>query len=94
MEHISEALARGLEKVARRQSNLAPLDPDQFLRWAWNNGDKAKGTGPLTLEDLHFELGRGCPEITMESLRLDYRRLAETVRRNQQMDRDPYDGIR
>ena len=74
----------------RQRSHLAPLEPNAFLRWAWERGDRAKGTAPLTLEDLLFELG---PDVPREMLRRDYVRLASRVRRNQRLGLDPMEGI-
>lgn len=74
----------------RPRSHLAPLEPDAFLRWAWERGDRAKGTSPLTLDDLAFELG---PDYPADVLRRDYVRLAARVRRNQRLNRDPWEGV-
>ena len=73
---------------------LAPLEPDAFLRWAWMTGPRERGSSPLTLDDLWFELGSGSvPEYTRENLRRDYVRLAAKVRCNQRLWREPFDGI-
>lgn len=89
-EHVSVALRRGLRKATRR---LAPLEPDAFLRWAWLQGDRAKGTLPLTVEDLYFELGRVDPALTIEQVRKNYVHLAARVRRNQRLGLEPFEGI-
>ena len=94
MEHIRYALARGLAKIPRRRKvHLAPLEPDSFLVWAWNKGDRRRGTRPLSLEDIWFERSRREPEITLEYLRHEYVHLAASVRRNQRLGLDPWEGI-
>lgn len=77
----------------KRRSHLAPLEPNAFLRWAWEHGDRAKGTTPLTVDDVWWELVRGAPELTVEEVRKDYVRIAAKVRRNQRLNRDPFEGI-
>lgn len=78
--------------MARR--SLAPLDADQFLRWAWMNGPRDKGTSPLTVDDLWFELAPGVPGLTVEEVRRQYVGLAARVRRNQRLGVEPMEGIR
>lgn len=73
------------------RSNLAPLNPDAFLRWAWMNGPRDRGTSPLTVDDLHFEYGG---ELSREDVRRMYVRCAARVRRNQRLGLDPMDGVR
>jgi hypothetical protein len=70
------------------RSRLAPLVQDAFLRWAWEHGDRDKGTSPLTVDDVAFEL-----HADRETVRRDYVRLAARVRRNQRLGRDPFEGI-
>lgn len=90
-------LARIRLRLERRK--LAPLEPDAFLRWAYYSrpGTRARGTSPLTLEDVHFELNHGlpeeCPGLSITDLRRDYVRLAAKVRRNQRLGLDPWEGI-
>jgi hypothetical protein len=72
---------------------LAPLDPDEFLAWAWRTGDRYPGTSPLTVEDVWWELANGVPGLTLESVRRDYVRLAARVRRNQRLGLEPLQGI-
>jgi len=67
---------------------LAPLDPDQFLVWAWRGTPKVPGCGPLTVDDVAFEL-----QMPREAIRKDYVRLAAKVRRNQRLGLDPFHGI-
>lgn len=77
----------------RPRSHLAPLDPDAFLRWAWERGDRERGSSALTIDDVWFEIVGGCPEYTREMVRRDYVRLAARVRRNQRLNLDPFEGI-
>jgi len=90
-EHISVALARGLAKVRRRR--LAPLNPDAFLAWAWSVGPRDKGTHPLTVDDVWFELVRLQPAVTVGEVWREYVRIAARVRRNQRMGLEPFEGI-
>lgn len=80
---------------ALRRPTLAPLEPDAFLAWAWRQGDRAKGTSPLTVEDIHFELSRGeeRPGLSLEELCRSYVRIAALVRRNQRLGLEPFAGI-
>lgn len=78
----------------RRRTRLAPLEADAFLRWAWSQGDREKGTSPLTVDDLWFELAPGCPGLTVEDVRRQYVSLAARVRRNQRVGVDAWRGIR
>lgn len=87
MERLAVALHRGLRRATSRR--LAPLDPDSFLVWAWTQGDRAKGTSPLTVEDVAFELRADPREV-----RRDYVRLAARVRRNQRLGIDPWEGVK
>ena len=73
---------------APKRAPLAPLDPDQFLRWAWLTGPRVDGTTPLTLDDIAFELG-----VDVEGLRHDYVRLSARVRRNQRLGLSPWTGL-
>jgi hypothetical protein len=86
MEHVGVALRRGLSRTAGKR--LAPLNPDSFLVWVWMQGDRAKGTAPLTVEDVGFELRQDEREVHR-----DYVRLAAKVRRNQRLGLDPWEGI-
>ena len=73
--------------------NLAPLEPDGFLRWAYYQQpgqDRLKGSSPLTLDDVAFEWG---PDRPREDIRRDYVHLAARVRRNQRLGLDPWEGI-
>lgn len=90
LEHVSAPISR---VVSRRRPRLAPLAPDAFLRWAWLQGPRDKGTQPLTLEDVWFELAHRDPEITRDVLRRDYVRIAAKVRRNQRVGVDVWGGI-
>lgn len=91
MEHVSAPLHRALGRVARRA--LAPLDPDAFLRWSFRfQGLEGKGFGPLTVDDVWFELRRH-GEVAKEDVRRDYVRLAARVRRNQRLGLAPFEGI-
>jgi hypothetical protein len=87
-EHISTVLNRAL-----RRPRLAPLSPNAFLSWVWNEGPRTRGTAPLTYEDVWFERGRREPELTREEVRRQYVRLAALVRRNQRLGNDPWEGI-
>jgi hypothetical protein len=71
---------------------LAPLEPDAFLRWSWQQGPRVKGSTPITLNDIAFELGEDCPPLAQ--LRRSYVRTAALVRRNQRLGREPWEGIR
>lgn len=84
-------MARPHRKPAR--PSLAPLDADAFLRWVWLTGPRDKGTSPLTVDDVWFEIARGDPEKSAEDVRRDYVRLAARVRRNQRLGRDPWEGV-
>lgn len=66
----------------RATSRLAPLEPDAFLRWAWEEGGRVRGTGPLTVDDIAFEFGEA---LTREQVRRMYVRLAALARRNQRL---------
>ncbi|HET6487642.1 MAG TPA: hypothetical protein VFH83_14540 [Spirochaetia bacterium] len=69
---------------------LAPLHPDHFLVWVWQNlppGDRL-GTIPLQVDDVAFELRED-----RETVRRNYVRLAARVRRNQRLGKEPFDGI-
>ena len=69
---------------------LAPLDPDAFMRWAWESEpNKRTNSAPTTLADIAFELG-----VPEDSIRRDWLRLAARVRRNQRLGRPPWEGIR
>jgi hypothetical protein len=72
---------------------LAPLAPDAFLAWAWATGPRDRGTGPLTVDDVWFELARLEPELPLETVRRDYVRLAALVRRNQRLGLEPFRGL-
>lgn len=75
-----------LEPVRRRRlPRLAPLDPAAFLVWAWRMGPRARGTSPLTLDDIWFQLGG-----ELEELRRELIHLAARVRRNQRLGLDPW----
>lgn len=76
-----------------RRVQLAPLDPDGLLRWAWEQVGRQYGTFPVTFEDVWFEWERSAGEYTREMLRRDYVRLAAKVRRNQRLGRDPWADI-
>ena len=72
---------------------LAPLKPDDFLRWVWERDGRRYGPEPIRLEDVWWQL----PPVegyTPEMLRKDYVRLAAKVRRNQRMGWDELWGIR
>ncbi len=76
------------------RGRLAPLSPDAFLRWAWEREPRAsRGSGPLTVDDVWFELARGVPDLTRETVRRDYVRIASRVRRNQRLGLEPFEGI-
>jgi len=91
MEHVRTALRRGLSRAQRR--SLAPLEPNAFLAWAWQQGDRAKGTTPLTVDDVWFELARHDADLARETVRRDYLRLAARFRRDQRLGLDPWDGV-
>lgn len=81
-------------RIVRRA--LAPLEPDAFLRWAFKQmapADRPKGFGPLSLDDVWFELVHRDPEITRAQVRKDYVRLAAKVRRNQRRGLMPFEGL-
>jgi hypothetical protein len=96
-EHISAVLPRAMARVAvsrlARSRRLAPLEPNAFLAFAWRTGPRGKGTSPLTVDDVWFELVRFNPELTPAQVRRDYVRLAAKVRRNQRLNLDPWEGI-
>ncbi len=66
-----------------------PLEPDAFAAWAWEQGPRAKGTSPFTVDDLAFELG-----LPREEIEADFTRLAARVRANQERGAGPWEGIR
>jgi hypothetical protein len=74
---------------------LAPLEPDAFMVWAFQNEDVIRQAweSPLTLDDVHFELSRGDADCSLHDLRKRYIRMAARVRRNQRLGRDPWEGI-
>ena len=86
MRHVRDVMRPAIRRVARRQ--LAPLEPDAFLVWAWRQGDRDPGTQPLTLDDVLFET-----RLPLAELRRDYVRLAARVRRNQRLGIEPFEGI-
>jgi hypothetical protein len=78
----------------RRRERLAPLDPDAFLTWCWRRlPPDVRGSGPLTVDDLHFEFGRSNPELLRADVRRMYVRLAARARRNQRLGLDPMEGV-
>ncbi len=77
----------------RRRPRLAPLEPEAFLAWVWRMGPRDRGTSPLTLDDVWFEIGPRSPDLTLERLRRDYVHLAARVRRNQRLGLEPLHGI-
>jgi len=89
--HIREVMPRAIRSVARRQ--LAPLDADAFLAWAWRTGPRDRGTSALTVDDVWFEIANGDPTVRRETVRRDYVRLAAKVRRNQRLGHEPFEGI-
>lgn len=74
----------------KRGAKLAPLEPNAFLRWAWNG---EPGTTPITVEDLAFELRAQEPDVDERALRREYVSLAARVRRNQRLGLDPWEGV-
>lgn len=84
-------LAGGERFAVRPPTPRAPLAADAFLAWAWEHGPRAKGTAPITVDDLHFDLG--AEDVTREELRRQYVHLAARVRRNQRIGLDPWEGI-
>jgi hypothetical protein len=78
---------------ARRRTRLAPLEPDAFLRWAWETGDRIPGSLPLTVSDLAWELERHGNGYSEESLRRIYVRQAARVRRNQRLGLEAWEGV-
>ena len=97
MGHVSMPLGRIRLKLQPKVRRLAPLEPDQFLAWAYRNrpGTVAAGTSALTLADVHFEVNRGLSEelIPLAELRREYVQIAARVRRNQRLGLDPWEGI-
>lgn len=94
MKRISEALGVSLEAL-RRDGKVAagpqraPLDADPFAAWAWAQGPRAAGTGPVTVDDLAFDLG-----VDREVVAADLERLAARVRANQDDGCEAWEGIR
>jgi hypothetical protein len=86
-EDMRARVGKGGKRLEVRK--LAPLDPDRFLAWTWQQGDRAKGTHPLTVEDIAFELGE-----PVEVMRRQYVHIAALVRRNQRLGRQPWEGVR
>ncbi len=78
---------------ARRRPELAPLEPERFLAWAWRSGPRRRGSGPLTVDDLWFAWVPGVPELTNEDVRRLVVGLAARVRRNQRLGPDPWGGV-
>ena len=76
-----------------RGARLAPLEPDLFLAWVYNRGPQEQGTGPLTVDDIWFELVRDWPDLTLAEVRRMYVRLSALVRRNQRLGLEPLAGI-
>lgn len=71
---------------------LAPLEPDAFLRWTWEQlPDADRLFDPLTVEDVWFTLG--VEELSIPQLRHDYVGIAARVRRNQRLGMDPWHGF-
>lgn len=81
---------RGNRPVPRK---LAPLEPNAFLHWVWTQMPKSKWSGPLTIEDVWWELAHGYEEMRTEDLRKSYVRIAARVRRNQRLGLDPFEGV-
>ncbi len=77
---------------ARRRLALAPLDPDRFLAWAWRSGPRDRGSQPLTLDDLWFELNDDL-RFSRDEIRGWFVHLAALVRRNQRLGHDPWDCV-
>lgn len=74
----------------RRRPRLAPLDPDAFLAWGWANGDRVKGSTPVTVDDIWWELAPIVPGLSMEQVRRHYLGMAARVRRQQRLGLDPW----
>lgn len=92
MEHVATVMRRVMRVNAKRL-RLAPLEPNAFLRWAYYQGPKNRGTSPLTVDDVWFELAQRDPGLTPETVRRDYVRIAARVRRNQRLRREPFEGL-
>lgn len=73
--------------------DLAPLEPDAFLRWCWEQGPRARGTFPHTVEDLWFDLAGRAPDMPFDFVRRSHIRVASKVRRNQRLGLDPWEGF-
>ena len=79
---------------SRRRSPLPPLDPDRFLAWVWKRLPRElRGSGPLTVDDLHMEYARGFPELLLQDVRRMYLRISARARRNVRLGLDPLEGV-
>lgn len=92
MEHVANVMRRVMRLNAKRL-RLAPLEPDAFLAWAYYQGPRDRGTSPLTIDDVWFELAQKDPALTVAEVRRWYVGIAAKVRRNQRLMREPFEGI-
>jgi hypothetical protein len=76
------------EDLGIKRPVLAPLEPDAFMRWAWTG--ERKGSQPLTIDSLAFQLGGEC---SREDIHRYYVSVAARVRRNQRLGRGPWEDV-